>query len=59
MYIFRDFAGMVGTAFEVTGNKDIVGAAGDALRIFHHVGNTLTEDRLAQRIDGIIPGRKI
>jgi hypothetical protein len=48
MHIFRDFTGMISTAFKVPGYKNIMGTAGDALRVFHHVGDTFAEDRLAQ-----------
>ena len=58
MNIFRNFTGMISTPFEVTGNKDIIGAARDAFRVFHHVGDTFAEDRLPEGVDGIITGEK-
>jgi len=48
MNILGNLAGMVGTTFEIPGDQDIVCAAGDALGVFHHVGDTFAEDRLMQ-----------
>jgi hypothetical protein len=45
IYILGNFACMVTTPFKIPGDKDVVGTAGDAFRIFHHVGNCLAEDR--------------
>jgi hypothetical protein len=46
MNVLGNLAGMVTTAFEIPGYEDIVGAAGNTLGIFHHVGNCFAEDRL-------------
>ena len=45
IHILGNLAGMVATPFEIAGDKDIMGAAGDAPGVFHHVGNCFAEDR--------------
>jgi len=52
--IFRNFAGMVGTPFEIPGDHDVVRAAWDIFWIFHHVGDPFAEDGVPECIDGII-----
>ena len=58
IHVLRDNAGMVSRTFEIAGHKDIVGTAGDAFRVFHHVGDRFTEDRLPEGIYRVIPCRK-
>ena len=48
MHVLRDLTGMIGATFEVPGDHDIVGAAGDVPRVLHHVGDALAEDRVAE-----------
>jgi hypothetical protein len=55
MHVLRNLAGMVSAAFEIPGDHDVVGAAGDAPGILHHVRDAFAEDRVAQ---GIVPGRE-
>jgi hypothetical protein len=44
VHILGDVTGMVSTAFEITGNQDIVGTAGDMFGVFHHIADRFTED---------------
>ena len=56
MDVLGNLAGMVGTPFKVPGDHDVVRAARDIFRIFHHVGNPFPEDRVPKGIDRVIPG---
>jgi len=44
MNILGNLAGMISTAFKVPGDHDIVCAAGDIFRVFHHVCNSFPEN---------------
>jgi hypothetical protein len=56
MDVLGNLAGMVGTPFKVPGDHDVVRAARDIFRIFHHVGNPFPEDRVPEGIDCVITG---
>jgi hypothetical protein len=56
MDVLGNLAGMIGTPFKVPGDHDVVCAARDIFRIFHHVGNPFPEDRVPEGIDRIITG---
>lgn len=56
MDILGNLAGMVSTPFKVPGDHDVVCAARDIFRVFHHVGYPFPEDRVPEGIDRVIPG---
>ena len=43
--VLGDVGGVVADALDVLGHEQQVGAAGDAARVFHHVGQQLAEQR--------------